>query len=206
MQINVSSLSKKIGNKLILSDISFRHLHGVLGIAGPNGSGKSTLLKCLSGLMKPSSGSVSWSLNGEEKAPGELKHQLGYAAPYISHYSELTTRENLLFVSRLRNLDNPEKHVDQMMQEMKIDHRAEIRYGSLSSGQQQRVRLASALLHNPRALFLDEPGTNLDEAGRELIEHILNRARSRETLVLLASNQSAELEFCDSTVTLSAKA
>ncbi len=205
MQINVSSLSKKIGNKLILSDISFRHHRGVLGIAGPNGSGKSTLLKCLSGLMKPSSGSVSWSINGEEKAPGELKHQLGYAAPYITHYSELTTRENLLFVSRLRNLDNPEARVNQIMHEVNIEHRADIRFGSLSSGQQQRVRLASAMLHHPGALFLDEPGTNLDDAGRELIDHILEKARSRETLVLLASNQPAELEYCDSTITLSAK-
>lgn len=205
MQLHVTSLSKRIGSKLILDDISFFHKGGVLGIAGPNGSGKSTLLKCLSGLMRPSSGSIEWQQNGKRKEASHIKPRLGYAAPYISHYAELTTRENLMFISNLRNLESAERKVDDLLEKTEIAHRAHVRFGSLSSGQQQRVRIASVLLHDPEILFLDEPGTNLDETGHHIIKDIVDQAREQKKLVLLASNSSSEINLCDDAIHLSAK-
>ena len=196
MQLTVSSLSKRIGKKLILQEVSFRHEGGVMGIGGPNGSGKSTLMKCLAGLMKPSSGEISWQ-NGSEMDFDTIRLQLGYAAPYISHYPELTTRENLMFLAHIRNLTDPETRVDQLLSKTGIAHRADVRFGSLSSGQQQRVRLASALLHTPGILFLDEPGTNLDDTGRSLVRQIIDESRTNQILTLIASNAEEELDLCD---------
>ncbi len=167
-----------------------------MGIGGPNGSGKSTLMKCLSGLMKPSSGKVKWT-NHEQQENRTIWQQLGYAAPYISHYPELTARENLLFLANIRNLPRPDERADELLAQTGIDHRAHVRYGSLSSGQQQRVRLASALLHQPEILFLDEPGTNLDESGQKMVKDLIDQARSNGNLILLASNAQEELNWCD---------
>ena len=172
-----------------------------MGIGGPNGSGKSTLLKCLAGLMKPSSGEAKWEKETDSD-DRHIREQLGYAAPYISHYPELSTRENLLFLANIRNLAAPKERVEQLMKESGIAHRADVLYGSLSSGQQQRVRLASALLHEPKVLFLDEPGTNLDVTGRTLVRDIVSRARKNGMLSLIASNADEELKLCDEVIYL----
>jgi ABC-type multidrug transport system ATPase subunit len=194
-KIEISNLSKRFGNKLLFRSINAVFTAGVHGIAGPNGSGKSTFLKCIIGLQKPGSGRIDISVNGDVLSPGERLIKVAYTGPYINLYSELTVLENLQFLSRL--LDKPPKAAADLIARLGISDIGEQLVGSLSSGQQQRVRIASALIKDSPILFLDEPGTNLDRDGNDMIASVLNDSRAENRLVLLASNQHSELDLCD---------
>lgn len=197
ISLHVEQLSKYFGKNLVWQNISFDHERGVLGIEGPNGSGKSTLLKCLTGLLSPSSGIVSWQNCGQELQIEAVKHNIGYAAPYISLYRELSIIENLQFLSKLRKIEVKDSMLQQLLDRVELEHTSDKPYGNLSTGQQQRARLAAALFTNPPVLMLDEPGSNLDEQGRSLISDIVAKSRDENKLVVLASNNPDELALCD---------
>lgn len=195
--VQVENLSKRYGANRIFDGISFSHSRGVMGIAGANGSGKSTLLQCLAGLEKATSGVIDWTMGENKIETPTLKENTGYAAPYINLYEEFTAAENLGFLLRLRSIDHKSKTITRALEKTGIAHRAEQLYGNLSTGQQQRVRLAAALVHAPEVLFLDEPGSNLDEAGREMVENVVDEYKVNQKLVFIASNNLEELALCD---------
>lgn len=193
--VSVQDLTKYFGTKKVLSSVNLHHKEGVLGIAGSNGSGKSTLLKILAGLLPYSAGNFVWKNNGQKLKVEELKTSLGYAAPYINLYDELTTAENLKFLQRLRHQPSEKNTID-LLREFGVDLISGQLFGSLSTGQQQRVRLAAALAHDPSVLFLDEPGSNLDKKGIEAVRQAIEKRRGR-VIILLASNNQRELDWCD---------
>ncbi|MFU8860541.1 MAG: ABC transporter ATP-binding protein [Cyclonatronaceae bacterium] len=194
-KIEITNLSKRFGNKLLFRSINAVFTSGVHGIAGPNGSGKSTFLKCLIGLQKPGSGKSVFTINGMELSNSDRLIKVGFSGPYINLYSELTVLENLHFLSRL--LDKPGHRAVDLLDRLGISGIAGQPVGSLSSGQLQRVRIASALIKESPILLLDEPGTNLDREGNDLITALINEIRAKNNLVILASNQVAELDMCD---------
>lgn len=195
--LSVKQLKKNFGPKIIFSDISFEHHSGSLGIAGSNGSGKSTFLKCLSRLLSPARGTVQWKYNGSPLKTTAFKQKLGYAAPYINLYDELSCRENLTFISRMRHQPDSIATIDLWISKVGLEHAIDQPFGKLSTGQQQRLRLASALFHDPDILLLDEPGSNLDEAGRTLIKEIAEAFKQPEKLLIIASNNPDELSLCN---------
>lgn len=195
------SLSKRYGNNLVFSGLSFKSEAPVIGIAGENGSGKSTLLKCLAGLVKPTSGSVTWKINEQKWNREEFKKKLGYLAPYVQLYEELTVLENLEFIMKLRNKTDTE-NLEELLISLDASSFAHSQFGSLSTGQQQRAKLAAALVHRPQILMLDEPGSNLDQKGKKSVENIVERYRSRDTMIFIASNLKHELDLCDQVIAL----
>jgi len=201
-RVEAHQLSKSYGKHTVFKDLSFAAASSVVGIAGRNGAGKSTLLKCIAGLLKPTSGMVTW-VNGNEyeMTQEELKKRLGYAAPYISLYEELTVTENLSFLFDVRN-ENDRGQIDDVLQRTGANPFKNSLFGSLSTGQQQRARIAAAIVHQPDILFLDEPGSNLDEKGRVVVNDLVNEFRNRKRLLILASNQTYELDLCDSIIDL----
>lgn len=201
IKLNVTSLSKQFGPNRVFTNLSFSANAGILGIAGSNGSGKSTLLKCISGLMKPSSGEAEWIVNGHITNKQDLKQVLGFAAPYIQLYEELTVTENLQFITDIKKNSGSENAAE-LLDEFGAGKFADSHFGELSTGQQQRAKLAAALIHKPRILLLDEPGSNLDKKGRGIIEEIVERFRNENGFVLLASNQTYELDLCDRVIDL----
>ena len=207
MQLEVNGVGKRFGTKQIFTDISFRHAEGVLGIAGSNGSGKSTLMKCLAGLLTPTNGSIIWNSPDLEEPLGNeaLLARIGFVAPYVNLYSELTARENLEFLADLRGI-RPIAYQTELFHRLGLDRLLDIPYGKLSTGQQQRIKLASALFYEPDVLFLDEPGSNLDKAGRDVIEQIVATWRESGRLVILASNSKPELALCDRTISVESDA
>ena len=194
--LKVDTLAKSYAAKPVIRDLSFHYDGGIIGIAGPNGSGKSTLLRCISGLTLPSSGSVYWRVNGVDFSNKTVSKVLGYAAPYVQLYEELTTAENLIFIRDLRSPQSCEA-ITHLIHDYDMSEFSDSLYGDLSSGQQQRVKLAAAAIHRPDILCLDEPGTNLDEAGHGIIEQMILKCVDNGGIVLLASNQIRELELCD---------
>lgn len=203
ISLSVSNLTKKYNRKTVLDNIQFEHSSGVLGISGSNGSGKSTLMKCLAGLLRANSGKVIWKMNGELLSQTEFKNYIGFAAPYISLYEELTVIENLRFLSEVSQKNLDEAQLQELLSKTETDLLKEKPYKSLSTGQQQRVKLASSLIRNPKILFWDEPGSNLDSDGHELVKTLLAEQKEKGAFIFLASNDPDEIALCDKKIVLS---
>ena len=195
IELNVRQLGKSFGPRQVFSGLSFEFGKGVLGIAGPNGSGKSTLLKCLGNLLLPTRGTIQWLEGGRVLEGQHFQQKLGYAAPYINLYDELSCRENLSFLAKVRHI-NGGLSIGRRLEEVQLSHVADRLFGKLSTGQQQRLRLASALFHGPDILMLDEPGSNLDDEGQKLIAGIVEQFRSPGKMLIIASNNQHELDLC----------
>jgi len=194
--IEAKDLTKQFGHHVVFKEFSHSFEDGVYGIAGSNGSGKSTLLKCLAHLLLPSLGDVIWHVDEQTLNVDQCKQMLGYAAPYVNLYGEFTARENLEFITKLRQIDPSGQQYRYWLDELQVTPLLDIPFGSLSTGQQQRVKLASALTYEPNFLFLDEPGSNLDEQGRNLVEQISHEWNHPNRLLIIASNIPEELSLC----------
>lgn len=197
ISLQVKDLTKKFNRHIIFSELSFEHENGVLGISGANGSGKSTLMKSLAFLIRPNSGSIVWKDGEVVMNQEELKASTGFAAPYINLYSELSVIENLRFLIEAGGVSADEETLATLLERAQIPHLKDQLFGSLSTGQQQRAKLASALVRDPKVLMLDEPGSNLDEKGHELVTQIVDEASQANKLVFLASNDPNEIALCD---------
>lgn len=177
---------------------------GIIGISGANGSGKSTLLKCLAGLLKQDRGLVLWHEAGSTSESFDVRNHGGFAAPYIQLYKDLTCRENLDFL-KSPLVNSPEMDLVGLFSSLGIGDKLDARYGSLSSGQQQRVKVLSAVAHRPKVLFLDEPGTNLDVRGNTFIREQIEIRRKQQQLTIIASNQVDELDLCDTVLSVDSR-
>ncbi|SMO72715.1 ABC transporter ATP-binding protein [Gracilimonas mengyeensis] len=201
--VSAQDVTKKFNQHLIFSEMSFQHSRGILGISGANGSGKSTLMKCLAGLLRPNSGSIEWQDDGKQLSSSEVKAAIGYAAPYINLYAELSVIENLRFLLEAGGHPAKESKLIQLLERVQIPELRDQLFGSLSTGQQQRTKLAAALVRSPRVLMLDEPGSNLDEKGVALVKSIVQESAESGTMVILASNDEREIALCDEVLELS---
>jgi ABC-type multidrug transport system ATPase subunit len=162
---------------------------GVLSVRGPNGCGKSTLLRCLAGLLRPDRGTIRARLDGRELTDEELRSSVGYLAPDLAFYDELSGSENLAFFSRLRGLDPARGEA--LLQRLGLA--AGRSYHAMSSGMRQRLRWAFALLDEPRILLLDEPFQNLDAAGELATRELLDERLAAGALAVVASPAHVEL-------------
>ena len=202
ISLTVKGLSKSYNRKPIFTDLSFKHTDGVLGIAGANGSGKSTLLKCLAYLTRAQKGSIQWMRQDLEIPKEDIKGSIGYAAPYINLYDELTSYENLEFLLQVAGLPIQVTHINSQIDQVQMkDHRQKL-FKSLSTGQRQRVKIAAALIRKPDIIFLDEPGSNLDKSGHDLVKKIVNMQKAKNKLVIIASNDPKEIKLCDQVIKL----
>lgn len=201
--LKVTTLTKRFGSRLVIDKLSFDATDTVVAVAGRNGSGKTTLMRCLAGLIRPSAGSIEWTFDGSKADREAIRRKVGLAGPWLQLYREMTCGENLTFLAKLHRLQNGYELVNETLDWVGLTQQTDTRYGSLSSGQQQRLKIASAILHRPAALLLDEPGSNLDEFGTLMVTDIINKWRVQGRLAVIASNDSRELDLCDQVVHVS---
>ncbi|MCK4655733.1 MAG: ABC transporter ATP-binding protein, partial [candidate division Zixibacteria bacterium] len=167
----------------------------------PNGSGKSTLLKIIAGLLAPSSGSITLSIDGQEAA-AEIRHRsVRLVSPEMNLYDELTGSENLRFLSSVSGVPVSRDKIDTILNSVGLGERGNDFFGESSSGMKQRLKLASALMSDPPLLLLDEPSSNLDDDGREFVYRVMEEQKSRGILVY-ATNEQDEQRFGDRIVRL----
>jgi ABC-2 type transport system ATP-binding protein len=191
--IEVVDASKRYGDVLAVDRVSLRVEAGeIYALLGLNGAGKTTLIRTLLGMVRPTGGRVA--LFGAAVSPREhvVWSQVGYLVEAPAAYPELTVRENLDVVRRLRRIgDRPV--VDDAMDRLGLSAYADRRARTLSQGNAQRLGLAKAMFHRPRLLILDEPANGLDPAGVVEIRDLLSELAAHGTTVFLSSHVLAEV-------------
>ncbi len=197
ISITVDGLSKDFNRSAIFNDISFSlSTPASLSITGKNGAGKSTLLKILAGLLSPTRGFITYSVNRRQTGIEEFKRHIGFVSPYLNLYDEFTALENLQFLSRIRSstYHNNEK-IKELLMLVGLWNRRDDVVSTFSSGMKQRLKYAFALLHNPAVLILDEPTSNLDDEGIEVIKQIIIEQKN-ENILIIATNNKEEANWC----------
>ena len=177
--IEVQHVSKRYGPVAAVNDVSFRVEAGqILGFLGPNGAGKTTTMRILTGYMPPTEGKALIAGYDVFDSPVEAKRRTGYLPESPPLYPDMTVREYLNFVAKIKAVASGERRqrIDYAMGRTNIADMANRHCGNLSKGYRQRVGLAQAILHNPDVLILDEPTAGLDPKQiietRELIKEL----------------------------------
>jgi ABC-2 type transport system ATP-binding protein len=169
--IEVQHLTKRYGRVTAVDDVSFKVEPGeILGFLGPNGAGKTTTMRILTGYMPASEGRATVAGYDVFSNPIEAKRRTGYLPETPPLYPDMTVREYLDFVARIKGVPAAERkaRVDMVMQRTHVADMAARHCGKLSKGYRQRVGLAQAIIHNPDVLILDEPTAGLDP--KQIIE------------------------------------
>jgi len=177
--INTENLSKHYGKLKAVDSVSINVSRGeIYGFLGLNGAGKTTTIRMLLGLIGATAGAAY--LNGIKVSPGNRKiwENVGYLVEIPFSYPDLTVRENLEIIRRLRFIRD-KKPVDSIIEKLKLGHYRDVIVKNLSLGNKQRLGLAKALMHNPAILLLDEPANGLDPEGivetRELLSELAEK-------------------------------
>lgn len=200
-------LGHRFGRRALFRHLSFAVEPGErVAVTGSNGSGKSTLLRILAGVLRPTEGTVTLIADGTAVEPEERPLHTGLVAPYLNVYDGFTTRENLRFLAQARRLSDADAHIQDLVGLVGLAGRADDLVQTYSSGMKQRVKVAAALLGRPVLLLLDEPSTNLDEAGLRMIDRVTAHHVDRGGLLLLATNDAAEAARCDRVISVEARA
>jgi ABC-2 type transport system ATP-binding protein len=198
--LQIKNIVKKFGPFSALNGINVHINHGELyGFLGPNGAGKTTTIKLIAGIYAPTSGSIL--INGIDiaKNPVKAKLQIGYVPdqPYL--YEKLTGREFLYFSGGLYNLDKKtiQRKIDELVDLLNIESWLDKRTEEYSQGMRQRITIASALLHNPKLIILDEPMVGLDPQSAVLVKNILKQKVSEGASVFVSTHSlSFAEEIC----------
>ena len=204
--IQVTGLSKKYANYVAVDNISFSVDKGdIVGFLGPNGAGKTTTMRVLTGFMPPTAGKVSVGGFDVFDQPLEVKRRIGYLPEAPPLYPEMTVRDYLTFVARLKGIPNAEipERVQQVMKKCSVADVTDKLISKLSKGYRQRVGLAQAIVHNPDVLILDEPTSGLDP--KQIIEtRDLIKGLSGEHTIILSTHILPEVEaICKKVIIIS---
>ena len=188
VSITATGLTKHFGDTTAVKSLSLNiHRGEIYGFLGLNGAGKTTTIRMLLGMIKPNAGSVS--LFGTEVRPGQraIWGRVGYMVETPHAYPDLTVRENLEIIRRLRKLNNADA-VENVIEQLQLTRDANRRAGTLSHGNGQRLGLAKALIHHPDLLILDEPANGLDPAGIVEIRNLLRDLADQHGVTIFMSS------------------
>ena len=184
MSISVESLTKVYGSQKAVDGISFNAAPGVLGFLGPNGAGKSTTMKILTGYIPQTSGKASVCGFDVETQAVEVKRHIGYLPESNPLYPDMYVRESLQFIANIHKIHQPEKRIDEIIEQTGLTPERHKKIGQLSKGYRQRVGLAQAILHDPQVLILDEPTSGLDPNQLIGIRQLIRDLGKTKTIIL----------------------
>jgi ABC-2 type transport system ATP-binding protein len=197
--IEAEGLQKVYGDLVAVQNLTFQLEPGeVVGLVGPNGAGKTTTLHCLAGITIPTQGRVRIAGHDLATDPVAAKSALAFVPDEPHLFEYLTVEEHLRFVSRLYRVEDVEARLPGIMRELELEDRRGALPEELSRGMKQKLAIACALIHAPRALLLDEPLTGLDPVGiRRMKATILDHARSGAAVILSSHLLHLVEEICN---------
>jgi ABC-2 type transport system ATP-binding protein len=196
--IEVEGLTRYYGDFAAVTDLSFRVEPGeVVGMLGPNGAGKTTTLRSLVGIIRPTRGTIRICGRDLATDPIGAKQQLAFIPDEPQLFDHLTEREHLQFMARVYNVEGSETRIDELLDELDLRDKVDALPDALSRGMKQKMAIACGLLHDPRALLLDEPLTGLDPGAiRKTKQTILNQARRGAAVILSSHLLTLVEELC----------
>lgn len=200
--LELREVAKYYGQRRVLERVSFvLPERSCLVVTGSNGTGKTTLLRIMAGLLPVTRGEVIARERERVLPPTEYRRRIGMVGPDIVLYGELTAVENLVFYARMRGIDMDSAAICQLLSEVCLGGRGSDRASTFSTGMKQRLKFAYALMHRPKYLFLDEPGSSFDAEGLALLDSIVSR-QTKEGLLVIATNQEKEAGYGDQVLRL----
>ena len=202
--IEVESLSKLYGEFRAVQSLTFRVAAGeVVGLVGPNGAGKTTTLRSIAGIVRPSDGRIRVAGHDIERDPVAAKAALAFISDEPHLFDYLTVEEHLRFIGRLYGVADARVRIPPLLAELELTDKARVLPGELSRGMRQKLAIACGLLHEPRALLLDEPLTGLDPVGIRRMKATITRRAAAGAAVLLSSHLLHLVEeVCDRVLVL----
>jgi ABC-2 type transport system ATP-binding protein len=201
LAIEVIDLTKRFGRFVAVDRVSFQVRRGeIFGFLGPNGSGKSTTIRMLCGILLPTSGAGRVAGCDVARDPERVREQIGYMSQRFSLYEELTVQENLDFFAGVYGLFGSDATArrDQVLRLGGLAASRSVPARELPGGLRQRLALASAIIHRPSVLFLDEPTAGVDPISRREFWDLIRAMASEGTAVFVTTHYMDEAEHCHS--------
>jgi ABC-2 type transport system ATP-binding protein len=187
--LELKGLTRRYGDVVALDDVSFTVGEGqMFGFVGPNGAGKTTTMRIVLGVLEPNAGQVLWR---GRPIDNQARRQAGYMPEERGLYPKMRVRAQLEYLAQLHGLDGSaaRRSAERWIDRMGLSERAGDRVEALSLGNQQRVQLAAALVHDPVMLVLDEPFSGLDPVGVDVLAGVLKDKAAAGTPVIFSSHQ-----------------
>jgi ABC-2 type transport system ATP-binding protein len=194
--ILAQDLTRRFGTFTAVDHISFSVQSGeVVGYLGPNGSGKTTTIRMLLGLLLPSEGKARVLGYDIVRQSEEIRARVGYMSQKFGLYNELTVGENLAFYAGVYGV-RQRAHLEAVMDEVGLRPMERERVSGLSTGMRQRLALATAIVHRPRLLFLDEPTSGVDPTARRAFWDLIYNLVGQGITALVTTHYMDEAEYC----------
>lgn len=199
MELIIDRVSKQYKNHIAVDRISLRLQKGVYGLLGENGAGKTTLMRMICGILKPTSGSISF--DGMDVSEENYRSILGYLPQDFGYYPEFTGLDFLLYMASLKGLTRPQakQRAAELLQLVSLQDAAKKKIRTYSGGMKQRLGIAQALLGQPELLVVDEPTAGLDPKERVRIRNLMEDL-GKESIVLLSTHIVSDIEHIADTV------
>jgi ABC-2 type transport system ATP-binding protein len=194
--IRAESLTKQYGNLTAVDNISFTVQPGeVLGFLGPNGAGKTTTMRMIAGFVPATSGRAEICGFSIEDQPLEAKRRLGYLPEGAPSYGEMTPRQFLAFIAKVRGLAGERRkgRLDDVVARLQLGGVMDQRIETLSKGFRRRVGLAQAIIHDPPVLILDEPTDGLDPNQKHEVRELIN-AMAKDKIIVISTHILEEVD------------
>lgn len=203
--ISVKGLTKRFAGHVALNSIDLNIEKGeFVLILGPNGAGKTTLLKILETLVRPTSGSVEIGGLELNRSAVKVRKMIGAISHESYLYNDLTVEENLHFFGKMYGLSENklEARIQNLLEQMHIEHRYMDRVSTLSRGMKQRLSIARSLIHDPEIILMDEPYTGLDMQSVRSLEQLLLENRKKATMLMVTHDIDPAFSMCDRIIVL----
>lgn len=201
--LSARDLRRAFGEEKAVDGVDLQVKRGEIhAIVGLNGAGKTTLMRLLLGMLRPDSGSATVLGHAATAAPPQVWRSVGHLIETPFAYPELTVRENITASALLRGMPEPDDAVARVIGRFELGRWADRRAHTLSLGNRQRLGLASALVHDPSVLVLDEPANALDPAGVVFIRDLMQTLAADGASVMVSSHHLDQLARVAHTITV----
>lgn len=198
--LTVKDLSKTFRNRMVVNDLNFTLEKGACtALIGPNGAGKTTTLRMLTGLIRPTKGTITYT-----EVKDDFRHTIGYLPQYPQFYNWMTGEEFLVYCSKLYGISRLEtkKRTEQLLAKVDLIDAKNKSIQTYSGGMKQRLGIAQALIHQPKILFLDEPVSSLDPIGRREVLTLMKQLKETMTILFSTHILNDADEVSDSLIVL----
>ena len=199
MELCIDRLTKQYENKIAVDRVSLQLTTGVYGLLGANGAGKTTFMRMLCGILKPTSGTVTF--DGMDVSSEEYRAELGYLPQDFGYYPDFNGMDFLLYMASLKGLTKTEakRKSKKLLELVSLSDVAKKKIATYSGGMKQRLGIAQALLNDPKIIILDEPTAGLDPKERVRFRNLIKELGT-ESIVLLSTHIVSDIEHIADTV------